>query len=92
LEYDLDGKIYQKEYIKLKSSKPAEEIFKLEEALAAKDHKHDAQKYIKQISMMSLIDSEDDIYESLKKSAKLKSIEENVVDHAINTLKALNDN
>ena len=83
---------YIKEYIKLISSKPAEEIFKLEEALAAKDNKHDAQKYIKQISMMSIIDSEIDIFESLKKSAKLKNIDENVADHAIKTLKALNDN
>jgi DNA repair exonuclease SbcCD nuclease subunit len=92
LEYDLSGKIYQKEYIKLTSSKPAEEIFKLEEALAAKDNKHDSQKYIKQISMMSIIDSEIDIFESLKKSAKLKNIDDNVADHAIKTLKALNDN
>jgi DNA repair exonuclease SbcCD nuclease subunit len=92
LEYDLSGELYQKEYIKLKSSKPAEEIFKLDEALAAKDQKHDAQKYIKQISMMSLVDSEDDIFESLKKSAKLKNIDENVAEHAIKTLKALSDN
>jgi hypothetical protein len=42
--------------------------------------------------MMSLTDLEEDIYESLKKSAKLKSIEEKVVDHAIQTLKALTDN
>jgi hypothetical protein len=42
--------------------------------------------------MMSLVDAEDDIFESLKKSAKLKNIDENVVDHAIKTLKALNDN
>ena len=60
--------------------------------MAAKDNKHDAQKYIKQISMMSLIDNEIDIFESLKKSAKLKNIDENVADHAIKTLKALNDN
>jgi DNA repair exonuclease SbcCD nuclease subunit len=92
MEYDLNGEIYQKEYIKLKSSKPASEIFKIEEALAAKDVKHDAQKYIKQISMMNLIDNDEDIYESLKKSAKLKSIDEKVLDHAINTLKAVNDN
>jgi DNA repair exonuclease SbcCD nuclease subunit len=92
LEYDLSGEIYQKEYIKLETSEPADQIFKLEEALALKDQKHDAQKYIKQISMMSLTDSEDDIYESLKKSAKLKSIEEKVADHAIQTLKALTDN
>ena len=92
LEYDLSGTIYQKEYVKLESSKPADEIFKLEEAQAIKDNKHDAQKYIKQISMMSLTDLEEDIYESLKKSAKLKFIEEKVVDHAIQTLKSLTDN
>jgi len=92
LEYDLDSTIYYKEYIKLQSSKPASEIFKIEEAQAAKDNKHDAHKYIKQISMMSLADSEDDIFESLKKSAKLKLIDEKVADHAIQTLKALTDN
>lgn len=92
LEYDLDGNVFQKEYIKLNSSKPADEIFKLEEAQAVKDQKHDAQKYIKQISMMSLTDNDEDIYESLKKSAKLKFIDEKVVDHAIQTLKSLTDN
>jgi DNA repair exonuclease SbcCD nuclease subunit len=92
LEYDLNGTIYEKEFIKLISSKPAHEIFKIEEAIAIKDNKHDAKKYIKQISMMSLTDSEEDIYESLKKSAKMKSIDEKVAEHAIQTLKALTDN
>jgi DNA repair exonuclease SbcCD nuclease subunit len=92
LEYDLQGAIYSKEYIKLKSSKPATEIFKLEEAQAIKDNKHDSQQYIKQITTMSILDDSDDIYESLKKSALIKNIDQKVTDHAIQTLKAVTDN
>lgn len=92
MEYDLQGNIYVEEYITLESSKPAEEIFKLEEAQATKDNKHDSEKYIKQISMMNILDEDDDIYESLRKSAKLKNIEEHILEHAIHTLKAVSDN
>lgn len=92
MEYDLLGNIYVEEYIKLKSSKLAVDIFKLEEAQALKDNKHDAEKYIKQISMLNILEDDDDIYESLKKSAKLKSIEDNILEHAIQTLKAVSDN
>lgn len=92
MEYDLEGNIYVEEYIKLNSSKPAEEIFKLDEAQALKDIKHDSEKYIKQISMMNILDDDDDIYESLRKSAKLKSIEDSILEHAIQTLKSVSDN
>lgn len=92
LEYDLQGNIYTKEYIKLKSSKPADEVFKIEEAQLVKDNKHDSQKYIKQITTMNILEDSDDIYESLKNSAKIKNIEQKVIDHAIQTLKAVTDN
>lgn len=92
MEYDLEGNIYQEEYIKLKASKPADEIFKIEEAQIKKDNKQDAEKYIKQISMMNIIGDDEDIYESLKQSGKLKNIDEKVIDLAIQTLKTVSDN
>lgn len=92
VEYDLDGNIYHTEYIKLTCCKPAEEIFKLEETAAQKEIKKETEKYIKQISTMNLFSDDDDIYESLKQSAKVKNVDEKVVDLAIQTLKSVSDN
>lgn len=92
VEYDLAGKIYKTEYIVLECCKPASEIFKIEETQLIKDNKKDTQQYIKQISTMNLFMEDTDIYESLKQSAKLKNIDDKVVDLAIQTLTAVNDN
>jgi hypothetical protein len=91
VEYDLDGTIYETEYIKLNCCKPSSEIFKIEEAQLAKDNKKDTQQYIKQITTMNLLTDDMDIYESLRQSAKIKKIDDKVVDLAIQTLTAVND-
>ena len=41
---------------------------------------------------MNLFSDDDDIYESLKQSAKVKNVDEKVVDLAIQTLKSVSDN
>lgn len=92
VEYDLNGNLYEIEYIKLECCKPASEIFKIEETQLIKDNKKDTQQYIKQISSMNLLEDDIDIYESLRQSAKIKNIDEKVVDLAIQTLTALSDN
>jgi hypothetical protein len=42
--------------------------------------------------MMNIIGDDEDIYESLKQSGKLKNIDEKVIDLAIQTLKTVSDN
>ena len=64
---------------------------KIEEAQLAKDNKKDTQQYIKQITTMNLLSDDMDIYESLRQSAKIKKIDDKVVDLAIQTLTAVND-
>ena len=92
VEYDLEGNIYETEYITLQCCKPASEIFKIEEAQIIKDNKKDTQQYIKQISTMNLFLEDVDIFESLRQSAKVKNIEDKVVDLAIQTLQSVSDN
>lgn len=92
VEYDLSGNIYKTEYIKLNCCKPANEIFKIEEAQLVKDNKKDTQQYIKQISTMNLFLDDVDIFESLRQSAKIKNIDDKVLDLAIQTLTSVNDN
>lgn len=91
VEYDLDGNIYETEYVKLDCCKPSSEIFKIEETQLAKDNKKDTQQYIKQITTMNLLADDMDIYESLRQSAKIKKIDDKVIDLAIQTLTAVND-
>jgi exonuclease SbcD len=52
LDYTLDGEILNEEYLKLKSAKPASEVFKLDEIKAAKDLKKDTLEFKIKVAQM----------------------------------------
>ena len=87
VDYEI-GKINSYEYIKLKSAKPYDETFKLEEIIETKDKKIEQRGYVQTISS---IDAKNilwigDNIDHLKKVAEVKKIDDIILNTAIETV------
>ncbi len=90
VDYNLDGTDIKYQYVDIKCSKPADQIFKIEEMQAKKDGITDTKKYMKQISKMTIGLHGEDKYDMIRKSGLVKQIPEAVVAVVIETLKSVN--
>jgi DNA repair exonuclease SbcCD nuclease subunit len=94
LDYTLDGEIQNEEYIKLKSAKPASEVFKLEEMQAAKELKKDTHEFKLKVANMRTTSWQftnlDDKLSALRTKAENANISNEIIDLAINAVKTVN--
>jgi DNA repair exonuclease SbcCD nuclease subunit len=94
LDYTLDGEIQNEEYIKLKSAKPASEVFKIEEMQAAKELKKDTHEFKLKVANMRTTSWQftnlDDKLSALKAKAENANISNEIIDLAINAVKTVN--
>jgi len=95
LDYTLDGEIINEEYIKLKSAKPANEVFKLDEIKAAKDLKKDTLEFKIKVAQMRThswqFTSLDDKLAALKVMAEQSEIGEEITNIVIDAVRKVNE-
>jgi exonuclease SbcD len=95
LDYTLDGEILNEEYIKLKSAKPASEVFKLEEMKAAKDLKKDTLEFKIKVANMRThswqFTTLDDKLSALKVMAEQSDISEEITNIVIDAVRKVNE-
>lgn len=95
LDYTLDGEILNEEYLKLKSAKPASEVFKLDEIKAAKDLKKDTLEFKIKVAQMRThswqFTSLDDKLAALKVMAEQSEIGEEITNIVIDAVKKVNE-
>ena len=95
LDDTLDGEILDEEYIKLKSAKPASEVFKLEEMKAAKDLKKDTLEFKIKVANMRThswqFTTLDDKLAALKVMAEQSDISEEITNIVIDAVRKVNE-
>ena len=95
LDYTLDGEILNEEYIKLKSARPASEVFKLEEMKAAKDLKKDTLEFKIKVANMRThswqFTTLDDKLAALKVMAEQSDISEEITNIVIDAVRKVNE-
>ena len=95
LDYTLDGEILNEEYLKLKSAKPASEVFKLDEIKAAKDLKKDTLEFKIKVAQMRThtwqFTSLDDKLAALKVMAEQSEIGEEITNIVVDAVKKVNE-
>jgi exonuclease SbcD len=95
LDYTLDGEILNEEYLKLKSAKPANEVFKLDEIKAAKDLKKDTLEFKIKVAQMRThswqFTSLDDKLAALKVMAEQSEIGEEITNIVIDAVRKVNE-
>ena len=95
LDYTLDGEILDEEYTKLKSAKPASEVFKLEEMKAAKDLKKDTLEFKIKVANMRThswqFTTLDDKLAALKVMAEQSDISEEITNIVIDAVRKVNE-
>jgi exonuclease SbcD len=95
LDYTLDGEILNEEYLKLKSAKPASEVFKLDEIKAAKDLKKDTLEFKIKVAQMRThswqFTSLDDKLAALKVMAEQSEIGEEITNIVIDAVRKVNE-
>jgi len=95
LDYTLDGEILNEEYLKLKSAKPASEVFKLDEIKAAKDLKKDTLEFKIKVANMRThswqFTTLDDKLDALKVMAQQSEIGEEITNIVIDAVKKVNE-
>jgi len=95
LDYTLDGEILNEEYLKLKSARPASEVFKLDEIKAAKDLKKDTLEFKIKVAQMRThtwqFTSLDDKLAALKVMAEQSEIGEEITNIVVDAVKKVNE-
>jgi exonuclease SbcD len=95
LDYTLDGEILNEEYLKLKSAKPASEVFKLDEIKAAKDLKQDTLEFKIKVANMRThswqFTTLDDKLDALKVMAQQSEIGEEITNIVIDAVRKVNE-
>ena len=95
LDYTLDGEILNEEYLKLKSAKPASEVFKIEEIQAAKDLKQNTLEFKLKVANMRThswqFTTLDDKLAALKAKAEKAEINEDIANIAIEAVRKVNE-
>ena len=95
LDYTLDGEILNEEYLKLKSARPASEVFKLDEIKAAKDLKKDTLEFKIKVAQMRThswqFTSLDDKLAALKVMAEQSDIGEDITNIVLDAVRKVNE-
>ena len=94
LEYTLDGEILSEEFYKLKSAKPYDQVFKLEEIQIAKEQKSDTQEFKLKVASMRThswqFTSLDDKLVALKDMAKQAEVSDEIANIAVEAVRKVN--
>jgi hypothetical protein len=95
LDYTLDGEILNEEYLKLKSAKPASEVFKIEEIQAAKELKQNTLEFKLKVANMRThswqFTTLDDKLAALKAKAEKAGINDDIANIAIEAVRKVNE-
>jgi DNA repair exonuclease SbcCD nuclease subunit len=91
VEYATDGSSLKNAMLTLKSPRPGEEIFRLDEAKARKDDIQDTKNFIQQISQMTIPSDSHDKYEVLRAAGKSKGLDDSVIARVLDALRSVND-
>ena len=95
LDYTLDGEILGEEYLKLKSARPASEVFKLEEIKAAKDLKKNTLEFKIKVANMRThswqFTTLDDKLDALKVMAQQSEIGEEITNIVVDAVRKVNE-
>lgn len=79
-------------YVELECSRPAEEVFYLEEANNQRVNRKNAKEFVKQVAQLSAFTHGEDKYISLRQSGKQKEIPDEIIDIAEKALREANEN
>lgn len=94
LEYNLEGKILNEEYLPLPSSKPYTEVFNLEKIELKKEQKKEAKEFLKNINQIRTTNWSytvlEDKLEALKKMANSKNLSNDIIDVVVSAVKYVN--
>jgi len=91
LEYNSDCSEYRQKYITLSRSAPPEDIFRVEQIQERKKTEIDTKEYIQRVTQVASWSDAEDKYDSLRASGKIKQIDVEIVELAIETVKFVND-
>lgn len=92
VEYETDDGTYKIGMQALECCQPADEIFSVQAADNRKRQKADTQKYIRQLSALSVLNEDINKYDALRASGESKSLEPSVIDLAVSALRAAGEN
>jgi len=91
LEYNDDCTSYRQKYITLENSAQPDDIFRVEQIQERKKVTIDTKEYIRRVTQISTWGDIEDKYESLRVSGKIKQIDGEIVELAVDTVKSVND-
>lgn len=91
LEHNKDCSIYKHKYITLERSDVPENIFRVEQIKERKNALLDTKAYIQRVTQISTWGDTEDKYESLRASGKIKQLDAEIIELAIETIKTVND-
>lgn len=91
LEYNEDCSDYRQKLITLTKSAEPEDIFRVEQIQERKKNLIDTKEYIKRVAQISSWKDVDDKYESLRISGKIKQLDGEIIEMAIEAVKMVND-
>lgn len=90
-EHNSDCSQYRQKYLTLENSAEPDEIFRVEEIAERKKTTIDTKEYIQRVTQISTWGDIEDKYESLRASGKIKQIDSEIVELAIETVKLVNE-
>jgi DNA repair exonuclease SbcCD nuclease subunit len=91
IEHNEDCSEYKQKYITLENSAEPDEIFRVEQIQERKKTELDTKEYMRRVSQISAWSDIEDKYESLRASGKIKQIDSEIVELAVETVKKVND-
>lgn len=90
-EYTLGGELVKTEQIPLRSAKPAEEVFRMDQIAGSKITKTKAREFMKQVMQVSTMPHGEDKYTRIIRSGKEKQIDDAVLKLALATMREVNE-
>ena len=91
LEHNKDCSQYRQKYITLERSANPEDIFRVEQIQNKKNSTLDTKEYIQRVSQISSWSDVEDKYDSLRTSGKIKQLDSEIVELAVETVKIVNE-
>lgn len=91
LEHNADCSKYKHKYVTLERSAQPGDIFRIEQIKERKNATLDTKAYIQRVTQISTWGDIEDKYESLRVSGKIKQLDGEIVELAVDTVKIIND-
>jgi predicted phosphodiesterase len=91
LEHNDDCSKYRQKYITLMKSAHQDEIFRVEQIKEKKQASLDKKEYVKRVTQIATWDDIEDKYDSLRAAGKIKQIDGEIIELAVDAVKVVND-